>query len=101
MQFANLPLLDAFRLFSSPVVPATLSVSATLTGTGDRTHLDETSQGSTFVFEGSSATVELQFTASSQVSLADATPFTFESSGPTTTIFGRLGRERNGFFAHG
>ena len=94
----KIAVIDAFKLFSLPVVPATLSVTATWSGMGSRASLRETSQGSTFVFDGISDTVSIEWSASSQVSLTDTTPFSFATSGSTTTTFARLGHERNGTF---
>ncbi|HKU67157.1 MAG TPA: hypothetical protein VJP85_05200 [Candidatus Baltobacteraceae bacterium] len=100
LQVHDVPIVDTFQLFSSPVAPATLSVIASWSTRGTKMRLSETSLGSTFAFDGITTTVDVQWTAHSQVSLTDATPFTFQSSGPTTTLFARLGHERNGVFAH-
>ena len=99
LKIVDVPVVDAFQLFHSPVVPATLSVTATWTSSGTHVHLSETSNGSTFVFDGVDATLDVSWSGTSQVSLADSTPFTFTSSGATTRNFARFGHERNGSFA--
>lgn len=98
MSFTSVPVIDAFSVFSTPVAPALLSVTATWTP-GASVRLSETTNGATFIFEGNFATVDVNWTGTSQVSLANPTPFTFTTSGPTSTLFGKLGHERNGSFA--
>ena len=71
----------------------------TITRTGTQLKQRETSLGSTFAFDGVRATANAEWSASSQVSAADSTPFTFTTSGPTTSVFAVLGHERNGVFA--
>lgn len=100
LSFTDFALIDTFQLFHSPTVPATLSIVATWSSKGTRIRLNETSLGSRFIFDGVDSTIDVQWSAASQVSLTDSTRFAFQSSGATTSLFARLGHERNGSFAH-
>ena len=91
--------LDFFQTYGASPALATLTMTVEWSGDLGAVHLNETSEGSRFIFDGVKSDITASWQITTQISQKDSRPFAFETTGAATRTYAVLGHERNGTFA--